>query len=63
MRLTDAQVWGAIAGLVVVVFLTRNVFVVVPPRFQPRGAIERALAATEQALEHDADALTTWLMT
>jgi branched-subunit amino acid transport protein len=43
MSLSDAQVWAAIAGLVVVVFLTRNVFVVVPPRLQPRGAVERAL--------------------
>jgi branched-subunit amino acid transport protein len=43
MRLSDVQVWAAIAGLVAVVFVTRNVFVVVPPRWQPRGAMERAL--------------------
>jgi branched-subunit amino acid transport protein len=43
MTLTETQIWAAIAGLVVVVFLTRNVFVVLPPRWQPRGAVERAL--------------------
>jgi len=43
MRLSDAQVWGAIAGLVLMVFLTRNAFLVVPMRWQPRGAVERAL--------------------
>lgn len=43
MMPSDTQVWLAIAGLVVMVFLTRNAFVVVPPRWQPRGAVERAL--------------------
>jgi len=43
MMPSDAQVWFAIGGLVVMVFLTRNAFVVVPPRWQPRGAVERAL--------------------
>jgi branched-subunit amino acid transport protein len=43
MKLTDLEIWIAILGLVVVVFLTRNVFVVVPARWQPRGAVERAL--------------------
>ena len=53
MRLSDAQVWGAIAGLVVMVFLTRNAFLVVPMRWQPRGAVERALRhAPELRLEH-----------
>lgn len=43
MTLPDAYVWAAIAGLAVVVFATRNVFVVLPSRWQPRGALERAL--------------------
>jgi branched-subunit amino acid transport protein len=38
-----AYVWAAIVGLVVVVFVTRNVFVVLPARWQPRGRLERAL--------------------
>jgi branched-subunit amino acid transport protein len=43
MTVSDVQVWIAIAGLVVMVFVTRNAFVVVPSRWQPRGAVERAL--------------------
>jgi branched-subunit amino acid transport protein len=43
MKLTDLEIRVAILGLVVVVFATRNVFVVVPARWQPRGAVERAL--------------------
>lgn len=43
MTLPDAYVWAAIAGLVVVVFATRNVFLVLPEHWQPRGALERAL--------------------
>jgi branched-subunit amino acid transport protein len=39
----EAYVWAAIVGLVVVVFVTRNVFVVLPARWHPRGAFERAL--------------------
>lgn len=36
-------VWTAIAGLVLVVFLTRNAFQILPRRFQPSGALDRAL--------------------
>jgi branched-subunit amino acid transport protein len=43
MTLPDAYAWTAIVGLVVVVFVTRNVFLVLPARWQPRGALERAL--------------------
>jgi branched-subunit amino acid transport protein len=43
MNLPDAYVWWAIAGLVAVVFATRNAFAVLPQRWQPRGALERAL--------------------
>ncbi len=39
----DVYVWTAIAGLVVVVFATRNAFVALPRRLQPTGALERAL--------------------
>jgi len=49
VRLSDAEIWGAIAGLVVVVFATRNAFVVLPPRWHPRGAIERALRSAPLA--------------
>ena len=49
MRLTDAEIWAAIAGLVVVVFVTRNVFMVLPQRWQPRGAVERALRSAPLA--------------
>jgi len=41
--LTDAQVWLAILGLVGVVFVTRNVFIVLPASWRPRGTLERAL--------------------
>ena len=43
MSAHDLYVWSAIAGLVVVVFATRNAFVALPRRFQPTGALERAL--------------------
>lgn len=43
MKLSDAQIWVAIAGLVVLVFVTRNLFTVLPVRFQPRGIVERGL--------------------
>ena len=43
MNLPDSDILWAIAGLAAVVFVTRNVFVVVPPALQPRGALERAL--------------------
>ena len=43
MSLPDAYVWSAIAGLVVVVFVTRNAFLALPRRFLPSGAVERAL--------------------
>jgi len=43
MTLPEAYVWTAIAGLIVVVFVTRNVFLVLPAGWQPRGALERAL--------------------
>ena len=43
MTPAGAYVWAAIAGLVVVVFVTRNAFVALPRRLHPRGAIERAL--------------------
>jgi branched-subunit amino acid transport protein len=39
----DLYVWTAIAGLVTVVFATRNVFLALPHRMQPTGALERAL--------------------
>jgi branched-subunit amino acid transport protein len=39
----DLYVWSAIAGLVLVVFATRTVFMAVPRRMQPRGALEQAL--------------------
>ena len=39
----DLYVWSTIAGLVVVVFATRNAFVALPRRLQPSGAVERAL--------------------
>jgi len=41
--LTDLQIWLAILGLVVVVFATRNVFMVLPSSVRPRGGFERAL--------------------
>lgn len=41
--LPDVYVWSAVAGLVAVVFATRNVFVVLPDWMRPRGAFERAL--------------------
>lgn len=43
MTAGDLHAWAAIAGLVVVVFATRNVFVALPRRLHPRGAVERAL--------------------
>ncbi len=43
MTLDDGYVWGTIAGLVVVVFATRNAFVALPRRWLPTGAVERAL--------------------
>jgi branched-subunit amino acid transport protein len=43
MTLSDGYAWSAIAGLVVVVFATRNAFVVLPRRMLPSGALERAL--------------------
>lgn len=43
MSAHDLYVWSAIAGLVVVVFVTRNAFLALPRRFQPTGALERAL--------------------
>jgi branched-subunit amino acid transport protein len=43
MSAADLQVWLAIAGLVAVVFATRNVFVFLPAHWQPRGAADRAL--------------------
>lgn len=43
VKLGDGQIWLAIAGLVVLVFVTRNLFMVLPQRWQPRGALERAL--------------------
>lgn len=43
MSAREGYVWTAIAGLVIVVFVTRNVFVVLPSRWQPRGRFERAL--------------------
>lgn len=36
-------VWAAIAGLVLVVFITRNAFMVLPRRFQPSGRLDEAL--------------------
>lgn len=41
--LPDVYVWSAVAGLVGVVFVTRNLFVVLPDWLQPRGVLERAL--------------------
>jgi branched-subunit amino acid transport protein len=41
--LSDLQIWLAILGLVVVVFVTRNVFIVLPASWRPSGTIERAL--------------------
>jgi branched-subunit amino acid transport protein len=43
VSLPEAYVWSAIAGLGVVVFATRNLFVALPRRFLPGGALERAL--------------------
>jgi branched-subunit amino acid transport protein len=43
VTLPDGYAWAAIAGLVVVVFVTRNAFMALPRRFQPTGAFERAL--------------------
>jgi branched-subunit amino acid transport protein len=43
MSAADVYVWAAIAGLVVVVFATRNVFMALPRRLHPSGAVERAL--------------------
>jgi len=43
MKLSDEQIWLAIIGLVVVVFVTRNIFMVAPLSWQPRGVFERAL--------------------
>jgi branched-subunit amino acid transport protein len=43
MTLPDAYVWSAVAGLVAVVFATRNAFMALPRRFLPTGALERAL--------------------
>lgn len=41
--MSDLYVWAAIAGLVVVVFATRNAFVALPRRLQPTGTLEHAL--------------------
>lgn len=41
--MSTAEIWLAIIGLTVVVVLTRNVFLLAPRRWQPRGAIEQAL--------------------
>lgn len=43
MILQGNDILWAIAGLAAVVFITRNVFVVLPAALQPRGALERAL--------------------
>ncbi len=43
MKLSDTDIWLAIIGLVVVVFVTRNIFMVAPLSWQPRGVFERAL--------------------
>lgn len=43
MKLQDIDIFWAMAGLAAVVFITRNVFVVLPAALQPRGALERAL--------------------
>ncbi len=43
MTAADAYVWAATAGLIVVVFATRNAFMALPRRLHPRGAVERAL--------------------
>jgi branched-subunit amino acid transport protein len=43
MILSAPLVWASIAGLALVVFATRIVFLVLPARFHPRGMVERAL--------------------
>jgi branched-subunit amino acid transport protein len=43
MTLADGYAWAAIGGLVVVVFVTRNVFMALPRRLHPSGTLERAL--------------------
>ncbi len=43
VTLPDGYTWAAVAGLVLVVFVTRNVFMVLPRRLQPTGTLERAL--------------------
>jgi branched-subunit amino acid transport protein len=45
----DASLWGLLALLVLVTLVARNFFLVLPRRWQPRGALERALRAAPLA--------------
>lgn len=43
MGLSSTEIFAAVFGVAVVVFVTRNAFVFLPRHWQPRGALERAL--------------------
>jgi branched-subunit amino acid transport protein len=43
MGLSSPEIFAALFGVAVVVFVTRNAFVFLPRHWQPRGVLERAL--------------------
>jgi branched-subunit amino acid transport protein len=43
VTLSTSELWSLIAGLAVVTLVARNFFLVLPPRWQPRGTVEQAL--------------------
>lgn len=43
MNLSSLEVWLLIAALAGVTLVARNFFLVLPPRWQPRGTVEQAL--------------------